>query len=52
MLLVVLGGDRVERLWSATGCCRWRPSGDRVEKMWSTIVVKAIGELCSRSSGS
>ena len=25
--------------------------GDRVEKLWNIIGVKAVGELCSRSSG-
>ena len=26
-------------------------SGDRVEKLWNLVIGKAVGELCSRSSG-
>ena len=34
MLLVVLRGDRVERLWSATGCSWRRSSGEAMERYW------------------
>jgi len=34
VLLVFLGGDRVERLWSATGCSRRRSSGEAMEGYW------------------
>jgi len=25
--------------------------GDRVEKLWNIVIGKAVGELCSKSSG-